>query len=158
MGDDSDVGLEHGCSNSVACVATSVEQICFLPIESNLWRTWKRLVTLVALLLASLTLFEPPTEALWNLSILMHHFALLFQMFQTNFAACFWHGKALISMKKGSHHVSATETTRVTLFSMYYRSNSMLSCLVTVKLLTCSTSAEAPVTKQRPPMDPARRY
>ena len=34
---DSDVGLEHGHSNSVTYVVTSMEPICFLPIESNLW-------------------------------------------------------------------------------------------------------------------------
>ena len=73
-------------------------------------------------------------------------------------AACFWYGKALISIKKGSRHVSLTETTRVTLFSMHHCNNSMLTCLTAVKFLTYSTSAEAPVTKQRPPMDPAHRY
>ena len=63
-----------------------------------------------------------------------------------------------MSAKKGSRHVSLIETTRVTLFSMHYYNNSMLAGLITVKLLAYSTSAEAPVTKQRPPMDPARRY
>ena len=61
---NSDISLEYWYSNSVTYIEISMEPIYFLPIESNLWWIFKRLVTLVALLLAFLTLFISPTGVL----------------------------------------------------------------------------------------------